>query len=82
MSRRAMLWNRELLPGVRFTLHRLSGEEFQLSIPGHQDWHWGQMPNGRNYVSDGIGIKFIKETYEEFRKVRNDAFNQYYKLGK
>lgn len=69
--------------GASFVLHRnRSGRPFNLWIPFHEDWYWGTMEGWGNYVSNGIGIHFIKETYEEFWALRCDAYNRHYRLGK
>lgn len=69
--------------GVYFTLHYYkSGEEIRMNIPLHEDWYWGKMPDGSNYVSNGVDLRFIQESYEEFWKARCEAYNKYYRLGK
>ena len=41
--------------GVYFTLHYYkSGEEIRMNIPLHEDWYWGKMPDGSNYVTNSI----------------------------
>lgn len=69
--------------GASFVLHDSSdGQPFKMWIPFHEDWYWGTMEGWGNYVSNGKGIYFIKETYEEFWALRCDAYNKHYRLGK
>lgn len=70
--------------GATFILHQhKTGEEIRMNIPRHEDWYWGQMPDGTNYVcGGGCSIRFIKENYQEFWAARCEAYNKHYRLGK
>lgn len=70
------------IDGEHFVLHKSKNEQpVKLWIPFHKDWYWGTMEVWGNYVSNGIGIIFIKESYQEFWRARCDAYNRYHKLG-